>query len=169
MPLRILKASAGSGKTYSLTETYIRYCLDGGNSLDYTNILAITFTNKASAEMKDRIINLLHTLSIHPEDYPGIDKLCKDLNISREEIKTRSKHLLNRVLRNFDQFTITTIDSFFTRLYTSMTLDLFGDAPRDISFDTDKALDYAADQLIKAAQDNEELRTVIIDLLEEKI
>lgn len=169
MPLRILKASAGSGKTYSLTETYIRYCLDGGNSLDYTNILAITFTNKASAEMKDRIINLLHTLSIHPEDYPGIDKLCKDLNISREEIKTRSKHLLNRVLRNFDQFTITTIDSFFTRLYTSMTLDLFGDAPRDISFDRDKALDYAADQLIKAAQDNEELRTVIIDLLEEKI
>ena len=169
MPLQILKASAGSGKTYSLTESYIRYCLDDNNGLDFTNILAITFTNKASAEMKDRIIDLLHTLSHDPQKYPGIKKLSQDLTMSFDEIKVKCKQMLNRILRDFDLFTITTIDSFFTRLYGSMTLDLFGDPPRDITFDTDKALDFAAGKLIEAAQKDKELRTVMMDLLEEKI
>ncbi len=169
MPLQILKASAGSGKTYSLTESYIRYCLDETNRLDYTNILAITFTNKASAEMKDRIIDLLHTLSYDPQNYPGIEGLSRELGLSVNEIKLKCKNILNRILRDFDLFTITTIDSFFTRLYGSMTLDLFGDPPRDITFDTDKALDFAAGKLIEAAQEDKELRSAMMDLLEEKI
>ena len=169
MSLRILKASAGSGKTYSLTETYIRYCLDPDNHLDYSNILAITFTNKASAEMKNRIMGLLYTLSQDPDQYPGIDSLTHDLGFTKEEIRTRSANLLYRILTEFDLFTITTIDSFFTRLYGSMTLDLFGDIPGEITLDADRALHYAADQIIAQSQESPDLKLVVIDLLEEKI
>lgn len=169
MSLRILKASAGSGKTYSLTESYIRYCLDKNNALDFANILAITFTNKASGEMKDRIIELLDTLSKDPKAYSGIDKLSSDLGMSLSEIQRKSQQTLNRILKEFDLFTITTIDSFFTRLYGSMTLDLFGDPPRDITFDQDKALQYATDRLLEAAQADQELQGVVLDLLEEKV
>lgn len=169
MPLRILKASAGSGKTYSLTESYIRYCLDEKYRLKYSNILAITFTNKASAEMKDRIVGLLFTLSKEPMKYPGIEKLQNDLGMSVEEIQVRCTEILTRILREFDLFTITTIDSFFTRLYGSMTLDLFDDVPREITFDEEKALKFAADQVIAAAREDDELRQVVMDLMEEKI
>ncbi len=169
MPLRILKASAGSGKTFTLTETYIRYCLDERYQLEFSNILAITFTNKASAEMKDRILGLLYTLSQEPDTYPGIDVLQEDLQMSLEAIQHKCNQILHRILEKFDLFTITTIDSFFTRLYGSMTLDLFEDIPRDITFDDEKALEFAADQLISSAQKDPVLQKVVIDLLDEKI
>lgn len=169
MSLRILKASAGSGKTYSLTESYIRYCLDNRYGLDYSNILAITFTNKASAEMKDRIVGLLFVLSKEPLKYPGIEGLRDDLKLSVQEIQHRCTQILYRILKEFDHFTITTIDSFFTRLYSSMTLDLFGDVPGEITLDEDKALDYAADQVIAECQVDQELRDIVLDMLQEKI
>lgn len=169
MSLRILKASAGSGKTYSLTETYIRFCLDPKYGLDFTHILAITFTNKASAEMKDRIIGLLYTLSRSPSDYPGISNLKDDLQLSLEEIQIRSGLILNRILKEFNQFSITTIDSFFTRLYGSMTLDLFGDVPGEVTTDVEKALEYAADQLIAECQEDKALKEILLDILDENI
>lgn len=169
MPLRILKASAGSGKTFSLTEFYVRYCLDDKYNIDYSNILAITFTNKASAEMKDRIISLLDTLSKDPSEYGNIESFSQALNLTLQEIQHKSTILLHRVLAGFDQFSITTIDSFFTRLYGSMTLDLFSEPPRDITFDIKTALDKAADALIAEARQDEALQNVLIDLLEEKI
>ena len=169
MSLRILKASAGSGKTYSLTETYIRFCLYPNFNLDFRNILAITFTNKASDEMKARIIALLSTLSKDPLSYSGIEALQHDLNLSIDQIQDRCSRILYQVLKEFDQFTITTIDSFFTRLYGSMSLDLFGDVPGEISLEVDKALDYAADQVLAECQVDEELQKIVLDKLSENI
>jgi ATP-dependent exoDNAse (exonuclease V) beta subunit len=60
-PLKILKASAGSGKTFSLTLHYLTLLLSNENS--YKEILAVTFTNKATAEMKERILSVLHGLA----------------------------------------------------------------------------------------------------------
>src|SRR5699024_4828779 len=158
MSLRILKASAGSGKTFSLTESYVRICLEESNPLDFSNILAITFTNKASGEMKDRIIALLYQLAQDPASYVGIDQLEKDLRMDRVRIREKSSILLYRILREFDHFNITTIDSFFTRLYGSLALDLFSEIPRDITLDMDLALDEAAESLIRNAKEDEDLR-----------
>lgn len=169
MSLQILKASAGSGKTFSLTESFVRICLDQSTSLDFSNILAITFTNKASAEMKDRIIALLHMLSRHPEEYPGIENLESSLRMDRVLIQRKSAEILYRILREFDHFNITTIDSFFTRLYGSMALDLFGETPKDITFEILMALNEAADMLIEKAKENEDVQEALIDLLDESI
>lgn len=169
MSLRILKASAGSGKTFSLTESYVRICLDESTPLDFSNILAITFTNKASGEMKDRIVALLHQLAHDPGSYPGIEGLEKDLKTDRGRISEKSSFLLHKILREFDHFNITTIDSFFTRLYGSLALDLFSEVPREITLDTDLALDEAADALIRNAKEDEDLKDALMDLLEENI
>lgn len=169
MSLLILKASAGSGKTYSLTEAFVRTCLNKENHLDFSNTMAITFTNKATAEMKDRIIGLLYLLSKNPEKYSGIGCLETDLEMSREKIKEESRNLLYRILTGFDMFSVTTIDSFFTRLYGSMALDLFGEAPRDITLDTDLALYHAAETLTENAAENAALQKTLLDLLEENI
>ena len=64
--IRILKASAGSGKTYNLAETYIRLLLGNEDPRAYRHILAVTFTNKATDEMKNRILKELHQLSVDP-------------------------------------------------------------------------------------------------------
>ena len=169
MSLQILKASAGSGKTFSLTESFVRICLDPSTPMDFSNILAITFTNKASAEMKDRIIALLHQLSHHPESYPGIENLEQSLRMDRTLIRDKSSEILYRILCEFDHFNITTIDSFFTRLYGSMALDLFGETPKDITLEVRMALDEAADTLIENAKEREDLQGALFDLLDENI
>ena len=68
--LKIMKASAGSGKTYSLARTYISLLLKNKDRYAYRHILAVTFTNKATDEMKNRILKELHVLSITPEVSP---------------------------------------------------------------------------------------------------
>src|SRR5690625_413703 len=141
MSLQILKASVGSGKTFSLTESFVRICLDPSTTMDLSNILAITFTNIASEEMNDRIIAHLHQLSHHPESYAGIENLEQFLRMDLTLIRDKSSEILYRILYEFDHFNITTIDSFFTRLYGSMALDLFGETPKDITLEVRMALD----------------------------
>ena len=68
--IEIMKASAGSGKTHLLTEKYIRLLLESKDRHEYRHILAVTFTNKATEEMKSRILKELHTLSSTPEKSP---------------------------------------------------------------------------------------------------
>jgi len=119
--------------------------------------------------MKDRIIALLYQLAQDPASYVGIDQLEKDLRMDRVRIREKSSILLYRILREFDHFNITTIDSFFTRLYGSLALDLFSEIPRDITLDMDLALDEAAESLIRNAKEDEDLREALMDLLEENI
>ena len=71
MAMKILKASAGSGKTYNLAKEYIKILLQSENRDAYRRVLAVTFTNKATDEMKRRILRELHTLAKSPEKSPS--------------------------------------------------------------------------------------------------
>ena len=73
--IRIMKASAGSGKTFNLAKTYIRLLLTDEERYSYRHILAVTFTNKATDEMKSRILKELHILATDPEKSPYLDEL----------------------------------------------------------------------------------------------
>ncbi|MBQ5582687.1 MAG: UvrD-helicase domain-containing protein, partial [Bacteroidales bacterium] len=92
MSVKILKASAGSGKTYRLSKTYIDLLLKSKASYPYRHILAVTFTNKATAEMKSRILRDLY---------------------NSEDPKARK--LLVDILHDYSAFSVTTIDKFFQR------------------------------------------------------
>lgn len=144
--LEIYKSSAGSGKTYTLVQKYLRIVFD--NPKNFRNILAITFTNKAAFEMKERIINALKNIS-QKLDIKLINDLTKDY--PEEVVIEKSKEILNQILHNYSYFSVMTIDSFIYKIVKSHSLEL--DLP--LHFDVDLK--------------EEQLLYKIVDIIIEKI
>lgn len=127
----VINASAGSGKTYSLVKNLLKICLRYDNQADkIRNILALTFTNKAANEMKERILDWLYAFT--KEDYEQNNEL---INIQREfetenihstlkNLHLRSKKVLDYLLHNYSTLNISTIDKFNSRLVRSFTYEL---------------------------------------------
>jgi ATP-dependent exoDNAse (exonuclease V) beta subunit len=111
--LKIIKASAGSGKTFRLTREYLELLMVNPGS--YRNILAVTFTNKATAEMKTRILGELYNLSRGKNSGHAIH-LQQVANLDEEKLKKRATTALNLILHNYSSFSIGTIDKFFQKV-----------------------------------------------------
>ncbi len=126
--LQVVNASAGSGKTYSLVKTFIKLLLeDEGSNKDvkYSEILAMTFTNKAALEMKTRIIKGLDELAypdLHQSDY--IDKMVDFTGLKKEVIQEKSRRFLSGIIHRYEDFNVLTIDKFNLRLIRSFSRDL---------------------------------------------
>jgi ATP-dependent exoDNAse (exonuclease V) beta subunit len=116
--LSIYKASAGSGKTFRLTGEYLKLIVDPENS--FRSILAVTFTNKATAEMRQRILEELHTLGTG-KNSAHADELKQAFKLTDNELKTRANFLLRQILHNYSRFNISTIDSFFQKILKAFT------------------------------------------------
>ena len=110
--LVIYKASAGSGKTFTLATEYIKLLIV--NPRAYRNILAVTFTNKATEEMKERILTQLYGISINDTNSaPYIQNITKSLHLTQSDIMAAAGKALNYILHDYSYFRIETIDSFF--------------------------------------------------------
>jgi len=113
-----ISASAGSGKTYSLTRLFIQRALRYPTA--YTGIVAITFTNKAANELKERIISTLKELT-------NVDRKTKDEDLfgfeNRQQLAERASQVLHRVLHDFDNLKVTTIDSFFQTVFSQLAYE----------------------------------------------
>ena len=110
--IEIYKASAGSGKTFMLTKKYITMMLVSRDPYAYRHILAVTFTNKATEEMKSRILRELDVLAREPERSHYIADLRVAIG-DDVEIRKRSETLLFNLLHDYSAFSVSTIDSFF--------------------------------------------------------
>ena len=125
--LTIVKASAGSGKTYFLTKTYVELLLsDSINYNDLRNILAITFSNNASIEIKEKIIKWLKDI------YYGKNEAVREfshLNISTDEIIKKAENIIDKILNNYSEFQVRTIDSFLTKIFKAeaVSFGYYGD------------------------------------------
>ncbi|MFI3321933.1 MAG: UvrD-helicase domain-containing protein [Rikenellaceae bacterium] len=154
--LQIIKASAGSGKTYRLTLEYIRGLIISPES--YRNILAVTFTNKATSEMKERILRELFELSHLKvgESNPFYDEFCKDSRINRGKIVENAARALSYILHDYSLFSILTIDKFFQKIIRSFVKELGLEGGYNIKFDNDYIIEMAIDKLLdKSKQDRE--------------
>lgn len=114
--LHVIKASAGSGKTHRLTGEYLHLLFSAPNN--HRHILAVTFTNKATDEMKSRIVEELHCLAAG-DDSPYLTGLMEDFSISREDIRAKAKIILETILHDYSSFSISTIDRFFQQTMRS--------------------------------------------------
>jgi len=116
----LLKASAGSGKTYTLAKRYLRLLFAPARSPDeipLRSILAITFTNKAAFEMKERILELLKKICLDAFDSPWEKKdILGALETPPEEARRRAFSIMDYLLRNYNDFQVQTIDSFTNRM-----------------------------------------------------
>ncbi|MCK9562555.1 MAG: UvrD-helicase domain-containing protein, partial [Bacteroidales bacterium] len=111
--IHVYKASAGAGKTFILTQEYIKLLFQ--NPQNFKQTLAVTFTNKASAEMKHRIITSLYELA-YKTDSPYMEELKKTTQKDKDSICTTAQNILHEILHNYSFFFIETIDSFFQRV-----------------------------------------------------
>jgi len=168
-PLTIYKASAGSGKTYTLTLQYLRLLfLHPGR---HRHILAVTFTNKAAGEMKLRILSWLYRLSgLQPgETLKELTDLVKETGKGREEIIKRSGTLLKTILNDYSYFSVGTIDRFFQTVIRAFTREIGIQPGYNLELDTDHVLGVAVDNMFMKLRDNPELLEWLIRYAEERI
>ena len=110
---KILSASAGSGKTYRLALKYICDVIERPER--YRNILAVTFTNKATEEMKSRILREIHVLA-SGADSSYLSKIMDELGMSEQQVRACALKARTSILHDFSRFSVLTIDSFFQRI-----------------------------------------------------
>ncbi len=154
--LQVYKASAGAGKTFRLTIEYLKLALQAEYA--YKHILAVTFTNKATAEMKSRILSELFKLS-KGEKTAYLEALLNDktVGLSAEQIKLRAHSTLRYLLHDFSRFSISTIDSFFQRVIKAFNKELGINGNFQVELDSDTILNEAVDQVILSVDKDPEL------------
>jgi ATP-dependent exoDNAse (exonuclease V) beta subunit len=166
----VYKSSAGSGKTYTLVKEYLKLALADPHRLNkaYKQILAVTFTNKAAAEMKERILTALKQISLLEKTYLAAD-LQKELHISETELQARCQELHKNLLHQYADFSVCTIDSFVYRLIKRFSIDL--QLPANFTVDTDEeaALWWAIDELLTNMKQNKLLQDLLLSYASEKV
>lgn len=170
-PLKILKASAGSGKTFSLTIHYLSLLLH--NEYAYREILAVTFTNKATAEMKERILSVLQGLALadNSSKIEGFRQvlLKQHPNWTNEEVQQKAHRVYRRIIHDYSHFTISTIDGFSQKVIRAFTYELNLDAAYKIEMNTNKVKSDLTTMLNQLLDERPELLEWIIGYAEKKI
>ncbi|CAM3334993.1 UvrD-helicase domain-containing protein [Aequorivita lipolytica] len=167
----IYDAAAGSGKTFTLVKEYLRQILSAKSDDYYKHLLAITFTNKAVAEMKQRIVGTLVSFSEEKsvaEPLPMMLNIAGETGMKLEEIKSRSQKILKNLLHNYAAFSVETIDRFNHRLIRTFARDLKLATNFEVTLDTNELLAEAVDLLLSKAGENKEITKVLLDFALEK-
>ena len=167
----IYNASAGSGKTYTLVKEYLKILFQSNHPEKFKHILAITFTNKAVAEMKGRIIETLKLFSdetVLESQNSMFDSICIELNIEAKTLHEKSKKLLNTIIHNYAAFDISTIDGFTHKLIRTFAYDLKLPLNFEVELDQDALLNEAVDSLIAKAGTDKALTKILVDFAIEK-
>ncbi|HBS86480.1 MAG: hypothetical protein A2W91_19885 [Bacteroidetes bacterium GWF2_38_335] len=164
--ISIYRASAGSGKTFQLTGEYLRLVFK--NPASYRNILAVTFTNKATDEMKGRIIKELYKLSCGTESN-YVEMLRNELKLDDKQIIYRAKLILKKILHDYSRFSVSTIDSFFQQVLRSFARELNLRFGFDIELSSGGILGKAVDNLLDSPDANPDLDKWLSDFTFSKI
>ncbi len=139
----LVSASAGAGKTYALALRYVSLLLaDGVPAQDLSSILAITFTNNAAAEMRQRILRFLKSLCVGADD-SVLDAVMKQTGLAAEEVRRRAGAAVSTVLERYSDFQVRTIDSFLARMVKASSLDLGIPPDFELRLDSRPVLEYA--------------------------
>ena len=172
IPFKIYSASAGSGKTFTLVKEYLKICLTSKSPKKFVEILAVTFTNKAAAEMKDRIISSLKSFS-NPKTAEQTDLEMRALIVSEtgltiHELTVRAQAVFENILHNYSQFSIGTIDKFTHRIIRTFAQDL--DLPQNFEVELEHKLllKQAVDLLISKTGEDEKLTQLLVNFIKDK-
>lgn len=164
--MKIIKASAGSGKTYRLAYEYIRTVVQQPQR--YRSTLGVTFTNKATEEMKSRVVKELAALS-ESKTHTYMKDLCSSLDLTPETVMERAKKALSMILHDYSRFGIMTIDRFFQKMVRGFVKELDLDNDYRIDLNTDYLLSLAVDSLIDTVERNPSQKKRVYDYVDNKI
>lgn len=174
---KVYKASAGSGKTTSLVAEYLSLCLLEPKK--FRHVLAVTFTNNATAEMKERIVKTLKIFAFSPvSEWKGSEAAIYKLilrdarykSLGENEFRNRSLNLLKEILYDYPNFTISTIDSFFQRIIRSFAFDLGINMNYNVAIDLSDCYDQTVDMLLnKLSKSDKDLSERIMFLVDKQM
>lgn len=164
--LTIYSASAGSGKTFRLAGIYLSHLFRSRNN--YRRILAVTFTNKATAEMKSRILDQLHALA-SGEGSEYLPELIRETGKNEDLIRKEAGEILFNILHDFSRFSVCTIDAFFQKVLRSFTREAGLYSGFNIALDHTMILSSAVDNMIASSADDPELQNWLKDYVIENL
>lgn len=163
---KILNASAGSGKTYQLAFQYVRDVIEEPEL--YRHILAVTFTNKATEEMKSRILKEIHNLAAG-NDSSYLTQLSEELALDEQTIRKRAAEVRAKILHDYSRFTVLTIDTFFQRILRAFIKELGIDLNYNVEIETSSVLSKGADALIEQITVDRDLQRWLSEFVQERI
>ncbi|WP_372519801.1 UvrD-helicase domain-containing protein [Candidatus Ruminimicrobiellum ovillum] len=162
----VLEASAGSGKTHNLAKRYISLLLNFDSSVTkppLNNILALTFTNKATIEMKERIIKYLKKISLGQD----VKDVLTAVNLPKTKIPSNANIVVNNIINNFDHFNVRTIDSFINLIIKACALKL-GVSPNYKILDSyEEYIDYSIDVFLDKSFSDDKVKEVLDTFFEQ--
>jgi len=167
MNFTVYKSSAGSGKTYTLVREYLRLCLATENADSFKSILAITFTNKAAAEMKERVFAALKGISETNSKYDSlINELYTFTGVDEKVLRQRSRKVMNAMLHNYGAVAISTIDKFVYKIVRNFARDLNLPADFEIELDANVLLQQAIELMLAKVGNHEILTNFLYEFTE---
>lgn len=167
--LKVYSASAGSGKTFSLTVEYLKHILK--NPYAFKNVLAVTFTNKATNEMKNRILSVLWNMVYDREKAKDeIEKIngSKDATLSKEE-EANARKALFEILHSYNNFWIETIDSFFQRVLRNLAREIGVSSGFELLINNKDYLVRAVEELKEDFETNTDLNSALKEFINDRI
>ncbi len=158
----IYNASAGSGKTYTLVKEYLKMAMAGHGPDAFRKILAMTFTNKAASEMKERVLSMLEKLHLQdPSTADLLQSLQSETGLTAREIQLKADEMLRAILHNYADFSIGTIDSFMHRVVRTFAYDLHLPVTFSVELQKENLIQQAVDDLIDQAGENPEITKIL--------
>ena len=164
--LSIYKASAGSGKTFRLTEEFLKLLFKYPEN--YKKILAVTFTNKATAEMKSRIISELNKLAKGLKS-KYIEELKTEYKLTDADVKNKANKILSLLLHDFSKFSVSTIDKFFQKIIRSFTREVGIQPGYSIELNQNEILSKVIDELLMDLGENTDLQKWLSSMASDNI
>lgn len=167
-PLTVYRASAGSGKTFTLAVRFIELLIK--NPTAYREILAVTFTNKATEEMKTRILSQLYGIShALPDSNSYLDRITADLRLPANDVRQRAGAALTYILHDYSRFNVETIDAFFQRILRNLARELELTTSLRVELDQEEVEGMAVDKLISGLKANDKVLRWIMSYIEQQI
>lgn len=146
--LEIMTASAGAGKTYHLVLRYITILLTRRENDTYKHILAVTFTNKATDEMKSRILRELHILATKPLSSQYYNEFVPSSFASADLLQKKAETVLHNILHDYSAFSVSTIDKFFQQTLKAFAKEIGQFASYQVELDKDSLVEESVDRIL---------------------
>ena len=166
--LTVYKASAGSGKTFTLASEYITLVVR--NPQDYKKVLAVTFTNKATQEMKTRILSQLYGIAHNlPDSQAYYEQVSQKTGFPEQIIRENAAEALSLLTHHYNEFRVQTIDAFFQSVLRNLARELNLTANLRIDLNDEQVEAQAVDELINSLEEGEEVLSWIRDYIDKNI